>query len=91
MAAAGNYPWQAYADEITNLVIGDGVTGTEATKALAELYKLRSITFGKDFAILGAGAFANIQTLTQLTLPETITTFGSYPFSGCQWNDRTAS
>ena len=81
--SSGNYPWQAYADEITNLVIGDGVTGTEATKALAELYKLRSITFGKDFAILGAGAFANIQTLTQLTLPETITTFGSYPFSGC--------
>ena len=81
--SSGNYPWQAYADEITNLVIGDGVTGTEATKALAELYKLRSITFGNDFAILGAGAFANIQTLTQLTLPETITTFGSYPFSGC--------
>ena len=81
--SSGNYPWQAYADEITNLVIGDGVTGTEATKALAELYKLRSITFGKDFAILGAGAFANIQTLTQLTLPETVTTFGSYPFSGC--------
>ena len=81
--SSGNYPWQAYADEITNLVIGDGVTGTEATKALAELYKLRSITFGKDFAILGAGTFANIQTLTQLTLPETITTFGSYPFSGC--------
>ena len=79
----GQYPWQAYADKITNLVIGDGVTGTEAAKALAELYKLRSITFGKDFAILGAGAFANIQTLTQLTLPETITTFGSYPFSGC--------
>ena len=81
--SSGNYPWQAYADKITNLVIGDGVTGTEAAKALAELYKLRSITFGKDFAILGAGAFANIQTLTQLTLPETITTFGSYPFSGC--------
>ena len=81
--SSGNYPWQAYADEITNLVIGDGVTGTEATKALAELYKLRNITFGKDFAILGAGTFANIQTLTQLTLPETITTFGSYPFSGC--------
>ena len=81
--SSGNYPWQAYADTITNLVIGDGVTGTEATKALAELYKLRSITFGKDFAILGAGAFANIQALTQLTLPETITTFGSFPFSGC--------
>ena len=81
--SSGNYPWQAYADEITNLVIGDGVTGTEATKALAELNKLRSITFGKDFAILGAAAFANIQTLTRLTLPETITTFGSFPFSGC--------
>ena len=81
--SSGNYPWQAYADKITNLVIGDGVTGTEATKALAELYKLRSITFGKDFAILGAAAFANIQTLTQLTLPETITTFGKFPFSGC--------
>ena len=79
----GQYPWQAYADKITNLVIGDGVTGTEATKALAELSKLSSVTFGKDFAILGAGAFANIQTLTQLTLPETVTTFGSYPFSGC--------
>ena len=81
--SSGNYPWQAYADEITNLVIGDGVTGTEAIKALAELNKLRSITFGKDFAILGAAAFANIQTLTRLTLPETITTFGSFPFSGC--------
>ena len=81
--SSGNYPWQVYADKITNLVIGDGVTGTEATKALAELSKLSSVTFGKDFAILGAGAFANIQTLTQLTLPETITTFGSYPFSGC--------
>lgn len=79
----GQYPWQAYADKITNLVIGDGVTGTKGSKALAELSKLSSVTFGKDFAILGAGAFANIQTLTQLTLPETITTFGSYPFSGC--------
>ena len=69
--SSGNYPWQAYADKITNLVIGDGVTGTKTTKALAELYKLRSITFGKDFAILGAAAFANIQTLTQLTLPTT--------------------
>ena len=81
--SSGNYPWQAYADKITNLVIGDGVTGTKTTKALAELSKLSSITFGKDFAILGAAAFANIQTLTQLTLPETITTFGKFPFSGC--------
>lgn len=79
----GQYPWQAYADKITNLVIGDGVTGTKESKALAELDALSSITFGKDFAVLGAGAFANIQTLTQLTLPETITTFGSFPFSGC--------
>ena len=80
---SGQYPWQAYADKITNLVIGDGVTGTKDSKALAELSKLSSVTFGKDFATLGAGAFANIQALTQLTLPETITTFGSYPFSGC--------
>ena len=81
--SSGNYPWQAYANKITNLVIGDGVTGTKESKALAELYNLRSITFGKDFAILGSGAFANIQTLTQLTLPETVTNFGKFPFSGC--------
>ena len=58
-SGADTHPWDQYEDEITRLVIEDGITGTQDSKAFAGLKALTKITFGENFTTVGGGAFAN--------------------------------
>ena len=77
------HPWDEYEDEITKLVIKEGVTGTLGSKAFAGLKALTEIQFPNSFTTIGGGAFANCSNLETVTLPDTITTLSSVAFSNC--------
>ena len=76
-------PWSGNVGEITKLVIGEGVTGTEGAKAFAGLNNLTEIEFPSTFTTVGHGAFANCSSLTTVTLPATVTALSSVAFSNC--------
>ena len=77
------HPWDDYEDEITKLVIVQGVTGTLGSKAFAGMNALTEIQFPNSFTTIGGGAFANCSNLKTVTLPDTITTLSSVAFSNC--------
>ena len=78
-----NMPWGAYANEITKLIIGDGITGTTGAKAFAGLRTLQEIVFPGSFETVGHGAFANCSNLKTVELPATVETLSSVAFSMC--------
>lgn len=81
--ASTNMPWSGYANEITKLVICNGINGTTGAKVFAGLTALKEITFPNSFTTVGHGAFANCSNLETVTLPATITTLSSVAFSNC--------
>lgn len=82
-SGADTHPWDQYENDITKLVIEDGITGTQGSKAFAGLKALTEITFGEDFTTVGGGAFANCSALKTVTLPKTVNTLSSVAFSNC--------
>ena len=68
---------------VTQLVIEDGITGTQGSKAFAGLKALTEIAFGQDFEIIGTGTFANCYALKEVTLPETVKILYAVAFSNC--------
>ena len=77
------HPWDDYEDEITKLVIVQGVTGTLGSKAFAGMNALTEIQFPNSFTTIGGGAFANCSNLKTVTLPATVETLSSVAFSNC--------
>lgn len=77
------HPWDGYEDEITKLVIEQGVTGTQGSKAFAGMNALTEIQFPNSFTTIGGGAFANCSNLKTVTLPATVETLSSVAFSNC--------
>ena len=80
---ADTHPWDKYEDEITRLVIEEGVTGTRGSKAFAGMDALTEIQFPNSFTTIGGGTFANCLALEKVTLPETIEYLSSVVFSNC--------
>lgn len=56
-ADAFSAPWAQYSEEVTKLVIGDGIT-TVGARAFSQFSELSCIDCGKDVATLGVDAFS---------------------------------
>lgn len=71
------YPWYSYADQITKVIIDDGITNIPANAFGHKNYsKLKTVTIGKDVNTIGDNAFLNCPVLEEAEFmgppPETL-------------------
>lgn len=80
---AGAYPWVEYADAVTEIRIGTGVTslGEGAFRGFADVTSL----WIEDGSVteLGAGSFASCTSLETVTLGDALTEISADCFRGC--------
>jgi len=76
------YPWYSYIEDITSVVIEDGVTCI-GNYAFSGCSNLSSITIPDGVTTIGEGAFYECYSLTNITLPEGVTTIGYQAFYNC--------
>ena len=80
-----NYPWQAYRNSISEVVISEGVT-TIGSHAFAMLGKLKSVTIPEGVTLIGKEAFEQAGTGNpegfDAVIPGTVTGICDYAFSG---------
>lgn len=76
-------PWADFRDEITKVVLKDGVT-TVGAHAFEDYDRLTSVDFGDALTRIGASAFAGCDGLTSISLPKTFKKFGEKCFYSCR-------
>lgn len=64
---AGTYPWAAWKDNITEIVINDGVTGIGG-KAFIDYTNVTSVSIGKDVSEIGVGALSQLSACTSFNV-----------------------
>ena len=81
--AYGEAPWNAYAETMTSLVIGEGITSI-GNNAFAGFEKLNSVQYpASGFTSIGDYAFSGAK-VKQPNLPRTLTHLGTGAFAGSQ-------
>jgi hypothetical protein len=94
-------PWSDYADQITKVVIENGITNI-CESAFFDCINLTSITIPETVTEIGISAFDGCSSLTEITIPVSVTAIGDYAFFLCdsltdvyfagtkaQWNEIT--
>ena len=76
-------PWDEWADEITSVVVGPGITNI-GRRSLADLPNLSAITLPDTLEMVGWEAFAGDTSLHSIQLPASLQTmeFGAFEGSG---------
>ena len=80
------YAWSELIANVTDLVIGDGITNVPnyLTKTINnETKALVNVAIGKDVTSIGDGAFSDCVNLSSIIIPERVTTIGEFAFSHC--------
>lgn len=75
-------PWAHYAQSITSVVIGNGVTSI-GDDAFAGCANLADIAMPDSMMFIGARAFSGCAALTGMELPKSVKTIGDGAFDGC--------
>ncbi len=75
-------PWQQYSQDITTVVIEDGVKDI-GTNAFWRCQNLISVTIPESVTIIGKSAFAACIKLQSITIPASVTELGEKIFNGC--------
>ena len=75
-------PWYAWADQITAVVVKEGVTAL-GDYAFYGLPALKTVSVPEGVTYIGAYAFKNCTALTAVNLPEGLTKLGESAFYGC--------
>ncbi len=75
-------PWYDYIENITEVVIGDGITHI-GKNSFSNFSSLKSIDFGADVTVIGENAFyeCDNSAFRTLRLPATVTTISKYAFA----------
>lgn len=64
---AGTYPWATWKDNITKIVIDDGVTSI-GSKAFIGYTNVTSVSIGKDVSEIGVGALSQLAACTSFNV-----------------------
>nr|MCR4690987.1 leucine-rich repeat domain-containing protein [Lachnospiraceae bacterium] len=75
-------PWAAFANNITKLVIGNGVTEI-GTGSFRDLTAVKEITIGKSVETIGEFAFCGCTGLNGIVIPDNVLTIKGWAFEGC--------
>lgn len=75
-------PWAAYASEITNVVLPEGLTSI-GSYAFRNCSSLVSIAIPSTVTTINDNAFAYCSVLSSINLPVGLTHVGNYAFEGC--------
>ena len=77
-------PWAKYRDKITTIVIGKDITSI-GNYAFCYSQNVDSVEFeeGSKLTNVGVLAFFNLPKITEVTLPDTVTSINSYAFGDC--------
>ena len=67
-SATGTYPWASYSNDITEIVIEDGVTSIGA-KAFIAYTNVEKVSIGKDVQEIGTGAFNQLAVCSGFEFP----------------------
>jgi hypothetical protein len=78
----GLYPWSSNLNDITNVVIQNGVTSI-GNYAFECLPSLTSVTIPDSVTSIGEQAFNTCANLNAITIPASVTTMGGRIFDGC--------
>ncbi|MBP8593681.1 MAG: leucine-rich repeat domain-containing protein [Ruminococcus sp.] len=78
----GTNPWNGYNDNITSVVIENGITSI-GELAFYSCKGLTSITIPDSVKSIGFGAFYDCTDLTSITLPDSVTSIGESAFQEC--------
>lgn len=75
-------PWKKYYDEITTVIVEDGVT-TIGREAFSRLVVLENVTLPDSVTEIKFHAFQGAELLESIDLPSNLTTLGNAAFYGC--------
>ena len=81
-ASPNEVPWYQYTNDVTAVVLKDGVTGI-GNNAFNGYSSVTSVTIPDGVTSIGNYAFAGWSSLKIMNLPEGVTTLGTGAFSGC--------
>ena len=79
-------PWENYKNNITTVVIGDGVTSIGEC-AFWNCPNLTSVSIPASVTSIGESAFDGCTSLATVSIPASVTSVGSYAFENTQWLD----
>lgn len=74
-------PWQNYIDNITKVVVGDGITSI-GSDAFNGLKAVTEVVLPDSLTQIGFGAFCRT-AITEMTIPEKVSKLGFSAFYGC--------
>jgi hypothetical protein len=77
-----NRPWESYKNEITTVVIEDGVTSI-GSNAFYYCENLENVSIGNGVTSIGDDAFDSCNGLTSIEIPDGVTTIGDWAFYNC--------
>ena len=81
-SASTNQPYYRFKDQITSIVIEEGITGLG--NYLAKNYtKVKSVSLPEGLTSIGTSCFEGA-AITSVILPETLVTIGNYAFNACK-------
>ena len=79
---SNNQPWKDYCEDITTVVIDDGVTSI-GNAAFQGCTSLTSIEIPDGVTSIGRNAFQGCTGLTSIEIPASVTSIGELAFAGC--------
>lgn len=81
-SSADGYAWNEYRDNITQVVVQDGITNIPQ-HAFEDCFVLKSITIPNSIKSIGDNAFLCCYSLKSITIPNGVTSIGNKAFYFC--------